>query len=340
MNTRPDRQQHATRDQNTTPAIQTKRIVRQQPMGTSDLVQIFTLDLTHCPRFDRAAEYTLACQTRSAWLQLVFSLKTQHQRLAALLSEHHLPSSYDAISEVQILRLLHAVHVHVDRAQTHGTRHDLTALRSWLTGMRAALAHFHNCRDEMVRRNLRFVVMLARRHQHRGVHVLDLVQEGTLGLMRAVEKFDPDRGVRFASYAVWWIREAFARVLASREETASFADPPCGEDDEDSWIDRLAAPNETSPETMILNADTAKGLHHALTCLPVQEADIIRLRFGLGEGRPLTLAQVGQRLGLSRAQVQLREQRAVTRLRAYMQRLDTIPQNGAPDLRQRWRTAA
>lgn len=152
----------------------------------------------------------------------------------------------------------------------------------------------------MVRRNLRFVVMLARRYQHQGVSLLDLVQEGALGMMRAVEKFDLSRGVRFASYAVWWIREAFTRVLASRGETACVAEIPYQDEDRDSPVDCIIAPTDNSPEVIALNADLANGLHRALACLPVQEADIICLRFGLGEGTAQTLAQVGKCLGLRR----------------------------------------
>ena len=307
---------------------------------TQTLPQLFVRDLAHCPRFDRAAEYTLACQLRSARLQLVTSLKAQHERLVALLGEPSLPSSYDTISEAEILRLLNSVQVCVDRASEQETSRDIMALQNWLARVRRDLRRFHEYRDEMVHRNLRFVVMLARRYQHQGVSLLDLVQEGALGMMRAVEKFDLSRGVRFASYAVWWIREAFARVVASRGEAVCFAAIPYQDEDRDSPVDCIVAPPDNSPEVIALNADMANGLHQALACLPVQEADIIRLRFGLGEGAALTLAQVGKRLGLSRAQVQVREHRGLARLRAYMQHLDAATSPSAPDPRRPWRTAA
>jgi RNA polymerase sigma factor (sigma-70 family) len=260
--------------------------------------------------------------------------------LAALLGEYHLPASYDTLSEPEVLRLLHLVHVRVNQAKTRGTVSPLASAQSWLAQTREDLERFRVCRDEMVRRNLRFVVMLARRYQSNGVGRLDLVQEGALGLMRAVEKFDPERGVPFASYAVWWIREAFSRALASWKDNTCSSDSPHGEQEEDSLADRVAAPEEASPEIVVLTADAAKSLHRALTSLPVQEAEIVRLRFGLGDGRARTLEEVSQRLKLSREQVRLREQRALVRLRTFMQQPPKITEHNAQAPRRPWRNAA
>jgi RNA polymerase nonessential primary-like sigma factor len=333
-------QHHGANDLKAIPDIGAQGVVGQQPTTASDLVQLFTLDLAHCPRFDRTAEYTLARRTRSAWVQLIISLQARHEHLATLLGTHHLPSSYDTISESEILQLLHRIHGHVEQAKVRTASCDIASLQSWLAQVRENLARFRDCRDEMVRRNLRFVVMLARRCHHQGASFLDLVQEGALGMMRAVEKFDPDRGVRFASYAVWWIREGFARALASREDTICFSPTPSREEDEDSPLDDIATPNESSPEMIVLNADMARGLHRALACLPVQEAEIVRLRFGLGTGRTHTLEQVSQRLDLSRAQVQLREQRALARLRALLQRPTAVTPPCTQQPQQHWRKAA
>jgi len=312
----------------------------RQTTDAPDLLQLFSLDLAHCPRFDREEEYTLACRTRSAWLRLVTSLRAQHECLAALLGEHYLPASYDALGELEVLRLLRLVRVRVGRVRTHEAGPDITSLRSWLAQIREDLERFRDCRDEMVRRNLRFVAMLARRYQSNGVGRLDLVQEGVLGLMRAVEKFDPERGVGFASYAVWWIREAFARALASRGDTFCFSDTACETQEEGTIADLFAAPEDASPEIAILTADAAKGLRQALMSLPVEEAEIVRLRFGLSDDRPHTLEEVGQQLQLSREQVRLREQRALVRLRALMQQPPKVTGQNAQAPRRRWRNAA
>jgi hypothetical protein len=137
-----------------------------QAMDTPDPLHLFFRDLARCPQFDRAAEYELACRTRSTWLHLVSSLEAQHERIARLLGTQDLPTSYEAISEPDIVHLLHRVHIQVDRVKTHGPSLDLASLRTWLVQMRANLVPFRQCRDEMVRRHLRFAVMLARRYEH------------------------------------------------------------------------------------------------------------------------------------------------------------------------------
>ena len=305
-----------------------------------NLFQLFSVDLRQCPRFDRTAEYALACQTRTAWRHLVHSLEMQHDYLARLLGPHLLPSSYDTISESDIVLLLHHVQVHMDRTKVPQSSPGMVHMRDWLAQMQTDLANFRYCRDEMVRRNLRFVVMLARRYSQSQVDLLDLVQEGTLGLMRAVEKFDPDRGISFASYAVWWIREAFARAMISKDVTLCFSEATPREEEEVSIIDLIAAPEETAPDVNVLNADITTKLYQALTSLPAWEAVILRLHFGLNESHTYTLAEISQRLGLTRTQVRLREQRALVRLRAYLQRPTKATLQHRQEPQRRWRKAA
>lgn len=313
---------------------------KQRPLTTPNLLHLFSLDLAHCPRFDRAEEYALACRTRAAWLALITSVQTHRALLLHHVGEQLLPVSSDTLSEGDILRLVYHVEAHVKQSNRHATQPPPASLQTWLTQMHAHLAHFRHCRDEMVHRNLRFVVMLARRYQQQGVSLLDLVQEGALGLMRAVEKFDPDRGVRFASYAVWWIREAFARTLACQQPTHSFSDAALEEKNDGSLIDLIAAPEEASPESTLQNADTTKQLHHALASLPAQEADILRLRFGIGKTRPYTLAEVSQQLHCTREQVRVREQRALVRLRMYLKRSTQTLQEKKPEPQRHRRKAA
>jgi RNA polymerase sigma factor (sigma-70 family) len=310
-----------------------------QAQNVPNLFQLFSLDLRRCPRFDRTAEYALACQTHAAWRHLVHSLEVQHDHLVRLLGPHLLPSSYNTISESDIVHLLYLLQVRVDLTKIPQFSPAIASTRDWLAQMRADLADFRRYRDEMVRRNLRFVVLLARRHPQSPVRFLDLVQEGALGLMRAVEKFDPNRGIRFASYAVWWIREAFARTVTSRDDTMCFPDATPGEENEGAFVDRIATPEETTPEAHVLNVDSATHLYRALTHLPEPEADILRLRFGLGEPHAYTLAEVSRRLGLTREQVRVREQRALVRLRVYLQRPTTATLQHRQEPQRRWRKA-
>lgn len=300
---------------------------------TVDLVRLFSADLVQCPRLTREEENRLTRRTHAAWRQLLTVLQEQRSLLATLLETPTARMEEEHMSEPRALCYLHAVQVYMRQGNHPESAAQRIVLQIWLDTVNEKLTCFRLYRDEMVRRNLRLIAMLAQRHQHRRVSFLDLVQEGVLGLMRAVEKFDPDRDVTFASYAVWWIRQAFSHALESREENVCSADAPLKEGEDGSLADLIAAPEETSPEIAVLTADTARGLHRALTCLPVQEADILRLRFGLSGGRTHTLEEVGQQLSLTREQVRLREQRALARLKHHLQptraRLHARP-NAAP----------
>src|SRR5262245_14652705 len=158
------RDTHKLNGQNTEPRS-------EQP---HDLRQLFSLELVDCPRLERKQEYALACRIRSAWAALITALKTQHDHMAALLGERYLPASYDALSEPEVLRLLHQLQACVDRGAQQEAGASLSSLQTWLVQTKADLERFRNHRNEMVRRNLRFVVMLAGRYQNRGLGLLDL----------------------------------------------------------------------------------------------------------------------------------------------------------------------
>jgi RNA polymerase sigma factor (sigma-70 family) len=286
----------------------------RQAESPTDLLRLFSFELIHCPRLEREEEYVLTRHTRSAWDRLLCSLQ-EHQDMAA-----HLPALRSSQpSEPDILQFLEQVEGKFREAQLRETSPHKAQLRLWLDRVWSELQNFRIYRDEMVRRNLRFVVMLARRYQNRGLNLLDLIQEGALGLMRAVEKFDPERKVAFSSYAVWWIRQAFTRALLHREEAAYWVDAPVDEDSHNVLVDLLTDPEAISPEEEIVKIDEAQGLQHALSILPPREAEIVRLRFGLVDGRAYTYEEIGLRLHLGRERVRLWEQRALLRLKHQMQ---------------------
>lgn len=226
-----------------------------------------------------------------------------------------------------------------------------------------------NARDHLIRANTRLVVSIAKRYMTRGVPFLDLIQEGNLGLMKAVEKFDYMRGFRFSTYATWWIRQTITRAIADQgrtirvpvhmsdrirqlyrvardleqthghkptaEEIAAVMDldprkvqwmlrvslkplsleHPVGEEDDSelgNFIenDSMPTPDQSTEEKLI-----REKIEQVLSTLTSREARILRLRFGLQNGRCYTLEEVGQKFGLTRERIRQIEGRALRRLR-------------------------
>jgi RNA polymerase primary sigma factor len=224
-------------------------------------------------------------------------------------------------------------------------------------------------REALIKANTRLVVSIAKRYLGHGVPFLDLIQEGNLGLMKAVEKFEYQRGFRFSTYATWWIRQGIIRAIADQGRTIrvpvhmvdrlrqvykasqameqKLGRPPTPQelaeklhvdDDKLRWMLQVAqqpislespvGDEEDSEFGMYVEDDTSPSpaqiayenmlrerVDEVLSTLTPREARIIRMRFGLGQDRPFTLEEVGQKFGLTRERIRQIEGKALRRLR-------------------------
>jgi len=223
--------------------------------------------------------------------------------------------------------------------------------------------------DKLVRSNLRFVVSVAKKYQNQGVSLADLINEGNLGLIRAAHKFDETKGIKFISYAVWWIRQAILQALAEQsrivrvplnragtlhritkrsslllqelgreptaaeiaegmdiemeevEKTLSISqnhlslDAPLSPGEDNRLLDYLPDTQNAGPDQETFEHALSHSIEEVLDTLKEREAKILRLYFGLDEPEPLTLEEIGSRLGITRERVRQIKEKALSRLR-------------------------
>ncbi len=195
-------------------------------------------------------------------------------------------------------------------------------------------------RVRLVNANLRFVVSVARGYRGCGVPLADLVNEGNLGLVRAADRFDPERGVRFVSYAHYWVRRAMAQAIADHGDPRLPGDPAPHRFSLDEMAPGTACtfeellPDERVPEpgAGLIRERLRAAIEASLADLPPLESEVVRRYFGLGYKRPQTPAEIAAALDVSCERTRQLKERGLSRLRAGAERsgLVRFVNDGAP----------
>jgi len=272
----------------------------------------------------------------------------------------------------QVQKMMNLLEARQEIHRKIGHELSLTELSAFLKitekEIQQVLQQGERAKRRMIEANLRLVVAIAKKYQKRNMEFLDLIQEGSLGLERGVEKFDPTKGYKFSTYAYWWIRQAITRAIAQQARTIrlpiyimeklnkikqtqrelsqqlgrsatpievatalelepaeireflSLSRQPISldvrvGDNQDTELSELLEDKNISPDDHITSELLRQDLENLLAELTPQQRDVISLRYGLEDGKELSLAKISQRLSISRETVRQLEHQAIAHLR-------------------------
>ncbi|MEM9151062.1 MAG: RNA polymerase sigma factor, RpoD/SigA family [Cyanobacteria bacterium P01_F01_bin.3] len=340
----------ATSDKTATKKAAKKKAQRKaKPLYTTDAVRAYLHEIGRVPLLSHEDEIVLGKQVQKMMALLVIKEELADKLPVVEDDVAESTEASDVVREVSDAEWAEAAELTVAELNNHMRR-----------GQRA--------KRKMIEANLRLVVAVAKKYQKRNLEFLDLIQEGTLGLERGVEKFDPMKGYKFSTYAYWWIRQAITRAIAQQARTIrlpihiteklnkikrvqrelsqklgrspnateigmeleleprqvreylSIARQPISldvriGDNQDTELQDLLEDDGASPEDYTVQKSLQQDLRRMLLELTTQQQEVINLRFGLADGNPLSLAKVGQRMGISRERVRQLEQQALKHLR-------------------------
>ena len=217
-----------------------------------------------------------------------------------------------------------------------------------------------SAREHMIKANLRLVVKIARDYSNYGVPMADLISEGNIGLMKAVEKFDPAKGGKLSTYASWWIKQSIKRALANQSKTIRLPvhlvdklakvrritallteelgreptddelveaslDAPLGEEESSSYAEIIGDENAVSPLDALESKNDHGELETLLKLLDERETEIIDSRFGLNGKKPMTLEEISRNFGVSRERIRQLQNIALGKMKRALNRKEAAP---------------